>query len=78
VPADGPFVVEGVDTLDVTAVSTLLFALNHSGYAETTTLLSDMQQLIRTGVRPPDKRVPNLERVTTAKGDYWRYPRQSQ
>jgi esterase/lipase superfamily enzyme len=75
VPAGGPVIVQGVDTIDITAVSTLIFALNHSGYAETTPLLSDMQLLIQTGERPPDKRVPILERVKTSKGDYWRYPK---
>ncbi len=75
VPAGGPVIVKGVDTIDITAVSTLIFALNHSGYAETTALLSDMQLLIQTGERPPDKRVPILERVKTSRGDYWRYPK---
>ena len=75
VPADGPIVIEGVDTIDVTAISTLLFSLNHSGYAETNALLQDIQLLIQIGQRPPDKRVPILERVKTDRGDYWRYPR---
>jgi esterase/lipase superfamily enzyme len=75
VPPGGPIVTEGIDTIDITAVSTKVFALNHSGYADTSALLSDIQLLIQTGERPPDKRVPILERVKTAKGDYWRYPK---
>jgi esterase/lipase superfamily enzyme len=75
VPPGGPIVTAGIDTIDITALSTKLFALNHSGYADTNALLSDIQQLIRTGERPPDKRVPILERIKTDKGDYWRYPR---
>jgi esterase/lipase superfamily enzyme len=75
VPPGGPIVSEGIDTIDITAVSTKVFALNHSGYADTSALLSDIQLLIQTGERPPDKRVPILERVKTAKGDYWRYPK---
>jgi len=59
----------------ITVVSTLIFALNHSGYAETNALLSDIQRLIQTGERPPDKRVPMLERVKTDAGTYWRYPK---
>jgi esterase/lipase superfamily enzyme len=74
VPAGGPVVTDGVDTIDITAVSTQVFALNHSGYADKIAPLSDIQILIQTGERPPDKRVPILERVKTAKGDYWRYP----
>ena len=75
VPPDGPIVTDGIDTIDVTAVSTKLFSLNHSGYADTNALLSDIQLLIQTGERPPDKRIPILQRVKTLKGDYWRYPR---
>jgi hypothetical protein len=52
-----------------------VFSLNHSGYADTSALLSDIQLLIQTGERPPDKRIPILERINTSKGDYWRYPR---
>jgi len=75
VPPGGPLVTEGIDTIDITAVSTEVFALNHSTYSEKIALLNDIQLLIQTGERPPDKRVPILERVKTAKGDYWRYPR---
>jgi esterase/lipase superfamily enzyme len=75
VPAGGPIVTAGVDTIDITALSTKVFALNHSAYAEKSALLSDIQLLIQTGERPPDKREPILERVKTERGDYWRYPR---
>ena len=75
VPATGPLVVPGVDTIDVTSVSTDSLGLNHSGYAENNTLLNDIKLLIQTGERPPDKRIPILERMTTASGAaYWRYP----
>ena len=65
VPPEGPLVTEGIDTIDITAVSTKVFALNHSGYADTNALLSDIQLLIQTGERPPDKRIPILERIKT-------------
>jgi len=74
VPPGGPLVTKGIDTIDITAVSTEVFALNHSTYSEKIALLRDLQLLIRTGERPPDKRVPTLERVKTAKGHYWRSP----
>ena len=75
VPASGPLVVPGVDTIDVTSVSTDSLGLNHSGYAENNTLLNDIKLLIQTGERPPDKRIPILERMTTSSGAaYWRYP----
>ncbi|MEQ1716850.1 MAG: alpha/beta hydrolase [Hyphomicrobium sp.] len=75
VPASGPLIVPGVDTIDVSAVSTDSLGLNHSGYAENNALLADIKLLIQTGERPPDKRIPILERMTTAAGGaYWRYP----
>ncbi len=74
VPTGGPLVLPGVDTIDVTAVSTDSFGLNHSGYAENNALLNDLQLLIQTGERPPEKRIPLLEKIGTAAGDYWRYP----
>jgi esterase/lipase superfamily enzyme len=74
VPAGGPLVIAGIDTIDVTATSTDILGLNHSGYAEKSALLADIQLIIQTGERPPEKRVPGLERVPTPKGDYWRFP----
>lgn len=74
VPEAGPLLIEGVDTIDVTAASTDSFGLNHSGYAENNALVNDIALLIQTGERPPEKRVPTLERIKTDKGDYWRYP----
>jgi esterase/lipase superfamily enzyme len=73
VPPAGPLIVTGVDTIDVTGVSTDAFALNHSGYAENNDLLQDIGKLIQSGLRPPDQRLPKLKRVPTDKGDYWRY-----
>lgn len=73
VPPAGPLIVPGVDTIDVTGISTDAFALNHSGYAENTDLLEDIGKLILSGLRPPDQRLPKLVRVPSDKGDYWRY-----
>jgi esterase/lipase superfamily enzyme len=73
VPASGPIIVPGVDTIDITAASTDVFALNHSGYAEHNDLLQDIGKLIETGTRPPDARLPNLKRINTDRGDFWRY-----
>ncbi len=75
VPTGGPLIIPGVDTIDVTAVSTDSLGLNHSGYAENNALLNDIKLLLQTGERPPDKRIPILETVkTSAGGAYWRYP----
>ncbi len=74
VPEGGPIVIEGIDTIDATATSMDSVGINHSGYAENNALLQDIGKLIGEGVRPPEIRLPTLERVETAKGVYWRYP----
>jgi esterase/lipase superfamily enzyme len=74
VPDGVPLVLPGIDTIDVTAVSTDSFGLNHSGYAENNALINDLQLLIQTGERPPKKRVPILDVIGTPAGDFWRYP----
>jgi esterase/lipase superfamily enzyme len=74
VPPDGPVIAPDVDTIDVTETSTDLLALNHSLYAERSALLNDIALLLQTGERPPDKRIPILQRVRTLRGDFWRYP----
>ena len=58
---------------DVTAASTDTFAINHSGYAANNKLLDDVGELLKTGLRPPEKRVLKPEKVTTQAGDYWKY-----
>jgi esterase/lipase superfamily enzyme len=74
VPEGGPIVIDGIDTIDATATSMDSVGINHSGYAENNALLQDIGKLIGEGVRPPEVRLPTLERVETAKGAYWRYP----
>jgi esterase/lipase superfamily enzyme len=76
VPAGlGPIVVGGVDTIDVSALSTEYLSLNHSSYAEKTGLLKDIELILRTGTRPPEIRLPLLERIAGGQGIYWRYPK---
>ena len=74
VPHDGPLIIPGVDTIDVTETSTDLLALNHSTYAEKSALLNDIGLLLQTGERPPEKRVPILRKVSTGRGSFWQYP----
>jgi esterase/lipase superfamily enzyme len=73
-PTEGPVLVPGIDTIDVTQTSTDYLALNHSIYAEKSALLNDIGLLLQTGERPPDRRIPILQRITTPTGDFWRYP----
>jgi esterase/lipase superfamily enzyme len=74
VPAEGPLVIAGIDTIDITQTSTDYLALNHSSYAERGALLNDIGLLLQTGERPPDRRIPILQKITTPTGDFWRYP----
>ena len=53
VPSDGPLVIAGIDTIDITQASTDTLALNHSSYAEKSALLKDIGLLLLTGERPP-------------------------
>ena len=73
VPAAGPVVLPSIETIDVTAASTDIFALNHSGYAQNNALLTDIGKLIEISTHPPDVRFEKIKPVSSPKGDYWRY-----
>ena len=71
---NGPVIVEGIDSIDISSVSTGYLAINHSNYAEHSELLTDLKHLIRTGTRPPELRITNYKRIqVTGGGVYWRY-----
>ncbi len=73
VPPEGPVILPGIDTIDISGLSTSYLALHHSGYAENSELLTDISHLFRTGMRPPELRVAAFRRVTLPAGIYWRY-----
>jgi esterase/lipase superfamily enzyme len=74
VPEDlGPTVITGIDTIDISALSTDYLALNHSSYAEKTQLLSDIETLLRTGQRPPELRLNTYQRIRVERGEFWRF-----
>ena len=73
VPAAGPVVLPSIETIDVTAASTDIFALNHSGYAQNNALLTDIGKLIESSTHPPDVRFTKIKPVSSPKGGYWRY-----
>jgi esterase/lipase superfamily enzyme len=73
IPKTGPLIIPGVDTIDVTAVSTDALGLNHSGYAENPALLNDVKALVEFGLRPPDKRTKGVLTVESAAGTFWRF-----
>lgn len=74
VPEQGPVVIDGVDTIDVSETQQDFWGLNHNTYAETSELLHDIRKIFLTGVRPPKTRTPTLEPVALSQGTYWRFP----
>lgn len=73
VPATGPLVVSGVDTIDISRASTDFFSLNHSTFADREQLLKDMGGLLEKGTRPPNTRLTAFKVVATPGGNYWRF-----
>lgn len=73
VTKDGPIVVEGVDSIDVSATGTELFALNHSGFAEAKELVEDLKLILRSGKRMPDRN-DRLLRAGAQPRLWWRVP----
>jgi len=74
VPEGGPVIINGVDTIDVSATQQDFWGLNHNTYAETSELMKDIRKLFLTGVRPPVNRTPSLVPVEIPDGTYWRFP----
>jgi len=70
----GPVVLRGIDTIDVSRVSTEVFSLAHSEYAERRELLNDIALIFRKGERPPNVRTPILQAVGAQGRQYWRFP----
>ena len=73
VPEDGPIIVSGVDTIDVTGTNTDIFSINHAGYAQSQVLLKDIRSLMSEGYRPPHLRNGKLRQRSVAAGNYWQY-----
>lgn len=76
VPLGGPVVLPGLDSIDVTALGTDFFGLNHGTYAQSRSVINDMGLLFRGHVRPPSKRLPEIRDVPedVQPPRYWRYP----
>ncbi|MEL6287922.1 MAG: alpha/beta hydrolase [Pseudomonadota bacterium] len=74
VPEDGPVVLPGVDTIDVSETQQAFLSANHNSFAEASELVKDISALVRTGVRPPARRTPSLVAVPSGAATYWRFP----
>ena len=68
-----PVIVSGLDTIDVSTISTGILSLNHTAYADKKELLNDMRRLMLTGERPPDVRDISIRKVTDRTGTFWRF-----
>ena len=76
IPPDGPLVLPGIDTIDVTAVGDDMFALNHGTFSSSRSVIDDLGRLINSGIRPPHRRSPQIRRVPELPNQprYWRFP----
>ena len=70
----GPAVVAGIDTIDVSAVSTSIFTWGHDSYADSSELLADIALLFIKGTHPPPQRsATRFKRLQQGALEYWRY-----
>ena len=73
VPAEGPIVLQDLETLDVTALGEEMFGLNHTTFAQTRPLIDDIELILREGRRAPrlaqERPVPENASVPR----YWRF-----
>lgn len=57
----------------VTNAGTGWFSLNHDVYGDSPTIVADMRQIMKAGVRPPDRRTKEFEAILGKEGStYWR------
>jgi len=67
-----PVVVDGVDTIDISGIGASLWNSNHAVYTANPLVFGDIDRLIASGERPPDKRSSFFQ----PQGDgmkYWGY-----
>jgi esterase/lipase superfamily enzyme len=72
----GPILVDGVDTIDVTAVGDDMFGLNHSTFSNSRAVLDDVGRIISEDVHQlPNIRTPTLQFMPDKlHPTYWMYP----
>jgi esterase/lipase superfamily enzyme len=75
-PAEGPVVLPGIETIDVTAVGDDMFALNHDAYPSTRSVIDDIGRLVTSSIHPPHLRSPQIRRVPEGSPAprYWKFP----
>jgi len=72
----GPFLIDGIDLIDVTVLGEDMFALNHGIFARDRSVLDDLGRIVTSRTRPPHVRTPTLQRMPDRLSTkYWMYPR---
>lgn len=73
VPTEGPIVLPGLETLDVTLLGEEMFGLNHTTFAQARPLIDDIQLILSEGRHAPRlaQERPFPENVTPPR--YWRF-----
>jgi esterase/lipase superfamily enzyme len=76
-PDRGPAaIVPGIDSIDVSALSTDMFGLNHNTYVESKELMKDISDLMLSGTRPPDQRNASFRVNGTLTRPFWTYEKE--
>jgi esterase/lipase superfamily enzyme len=70
----GPFIANGIETIDISAIGNDIFGLNHGTFSDNRTMLDDLGRIINSGIHPPGVRTPTLRYMPEAHPEYWMYP----
>jgi esterase/lipase superfamily enzyme len=68
-----PIIATGVDSIDISAITTCYFCFGHDEYVEQSDLLGDIAKLMRAGLRPPHSRTQRFKPEDLTEGLFWRY-----
>ncbi len=75
VPSEGPVIVDGIDTVDVSSLKTDYFSTGHNTYVEELELREDLSKIVQAGLRPPDVRSEQNRPRDNPGGLFWRFER---
>ena len=73
VPAAGPVVAAGIDSIDITRLGTELFSADHALYAERKEIVEDIVRLMLKGEHPPELRSSRYLPLPRGTEKFWRY-----
>ncbi len=68
-----PVLATGVDTIDISAITTCYFCFGHDEYVEQDELLGDISKLMRAGLRPPHSRTESFKIQESTELPFWKY-----